>query len=74
MTPQEKAKDIYDKMFGKTPIRQDKKLAQLDKHTSKQHTLICVDEILEFNKKSYQLGRSGVESYWKEVKNEIQKL
>ena len=52
MTPKEKAKILVDKMNGFTF------------HDCKQNALICVDEILSWNKTLF----------WEEVKQEIQNL
>jgi hypothetical protein len=75
MTPQEKAIDLFDKMY----------MTGIDEYDSKQCALITVDEVIE----EYQ-SMSDLESilvinneltfvihklvYWQEVKQEIDKL
>ena len=48
MTPKEKAKEIFDKMYGKTPVRDEESLIELDRDrdTAIQCALVAVDEIL----------------------------
>ncbi len=64
MTPKEKAKELFDKMYNSKD--------QLRKYpmcfdTSKQCALIAVDEILKAVEGKY-------DDYWIEVKQEIEKL
>lgn len=65
MTPQEKAKELFDKMYfvddpmGNYPMCFE---------TAKQCALIAVDEII---KNSFP---GTIECYWNEVEQEIQKL
>ena len=65
MTPQEKAKELFDKMYfvddpmGNYPMCFE---------TAKQCALIAVDEII---KNSFP---GTIECYWQEVKQEIQAL
>ena len=66
MTAKEKAKELVSVYFNivfENPLEAD--CINLD--TSKKSALICVDEILEFH------DRIDVK-YWKEVKQEINKL
>ena len=77
MTPKEKAKEIFDKMYGKTPVRDEESLIELDRDrdTAIQCALVAVDEILKvilFNK--YDDKYWEEEDYWNEVKQEIYKL
>jgi hypothetical protein len=71
MTPKEKANELYskfDNLLNKDfihPIVYDNQL--------KQCALIAVDELIEVvNELDYELGDDKV--YWKEVKQEIEKL
>lgn len=65
MTPQEKAKELFDKMYfvddpmGNYPMCFE---------TAKQCALIAVDEII---KNSFP---GTIECYWQQVKQEIEKL
>jgi hypothetical protein len=83
MTPKEKAKELFDKMYmvddpmGNYPMCFD---------TAKQCALIAVDEILneipEFFKDSIQTFKGDIKidvpncsyDFWKQVKQEIEKL
>lgn len=69
MTPKEKAKEIFDKMYGKTPVRDEESLIELDRDrdTAIQCALVAVDEILE---ECLQLKVA----YWEEVKEQIETL
>ena len=70
MTPKEKAKDLYDKMYGKTPVRDLIIQIEEDKQYAKQCAFIAVNEILNNDKVMPYI----IISYWKEVKKEIKKL
>lgn len=73
MTPQEKAKDLVDKMHIINSIK-----------IAKQCALIAVDELIEsFNSiydasirniEKYSGAKYGMRDYWEEVKKEIEKL
>ena len=66
MTPKEKAKELVDKMLDEIPCHCD------DWEQAKQCALIAVDEIiLEMN--SVMLP-NPFKQYWKEIKQEIEKL
>ena len=70
MTPHEKAKDIYQKMFNNMPHPDETNAAVFT--ITKQCALIAVDEIifaLSFHSDT-ELG----EEYWDEVKQEIENL
>ena len=62
MTPQEKAKELFDKM-------QFNAVYVYTNNCAKEHALIAVDEILNLDDFSIE-GRE----YWREVKQEIEKL
>ena len=70
MTPKEKAKELFDKFMEpvdglhKYPMCFD---------TAKQCTLIAVDEIIEALHEHHWQNRLIID-YWKEVKQEIEKL
>jgi hypothetical protein len=71
MTPKEKAEELFDKMYGITPIREDINLIIQDRNTTKECALICVDEILIVieNERVFESI-----DYWEEVKKEIELL
>lgn len=60
MTPQEKAQELVDKMYGVTDYQ------------AKQSALIAVDEILDVLN-GEEFSRNAI-VFWKEVKAEIEKL
>lgn len=73
MTPKEKAKELIDKFWYVEP---EESCDGMEYHMAQQCALIAVDEILDLN-----LGLSNcdennwdVERFYKEVKNEIEKL
>ena len=67
MTPQEKAKDLVDKMRDEIPCHCD------DWEQAKQCALIAVDELIQ-QQNSYNNGSFYPSNYWQEVKQEIEKL
>jgi uncharacterized protein YydD (DUF2326 family) len=73
MTPKEKAKELVDKYSDNIVVKFQEYAGahyselELSDTETKQCALICVDEILEFH------DRIDVK-YWKEVKQEIEKL
>jgi predicted proteasome-type protease len=76
MTPKEKAKEIFDKMYGKTPVRDEESIIELDRDrdTAIQCALVAVDEMLQLG----LLVGSDLSDifyiYWQEVKQEIETL
>lgn len=64
MTPQERAKDLYDKFYP----------YQYDADAAKQCALIAVDEILIELSEWGEVWMKIRINYWQEVKTEIQKL
>jgi hypothetical protein len=62
MTPKEKAEELYNKMLPKSGV--------VFKLQAKQCALVAVDEIL----KAGQDVDEFADSYWQEVKQEIEKL
>jgi len=82
MTPKEKAKELFDKMF----LVIENKGMYDDLYRAKQCTLIAVDEILELKEtqEEYQIQYDNGEwsrelgyrysKYWAEVKQEIENL
>ena len=64
MTPKEKAKELVDK-FSNVPL--------LDSYEAKQCALIAVDEIFEALDEHHWQNRNVTE-YYREVKQEIEKL
>ena len=76
MTPHEKAKDIYQKMFNNMPHPNETNAAVFT--ITKQCALIAVDEIIN----GYEFDCLYIEhkrimdniNFWDEVKQEIEKL
>lgn len=76
MTPKEKAKEIFDKMYGKTPVRDEESLIELDRDrdTAIQCALVAVDEMLQLSSLVGSDLSDTFYIYWEEVKQEIQNL
>jgi hypothetical protein len=77
MTPHEKAKDIYQKMFDNMPHPNETNAAVF--LITKQCALIAVDEILKGivpknDDERYAFELNGNQFYWEEVKKEIETL
>jgi len=66
MTPKDKAIELVDKFIGSMIRLEDKDWLE----SAKQCALIAVDEIFEYAKYDYDFN----ESWWQEVKTEIEKL
>ena len=64
MTPKEKAKELTNKFYDEVKYME----------RAKQCALIAVDEIIEQNNVWIIQTAKGTNNFWKEVKNEIQKL
>ena len=80
MTPKEKAKDLFNKMYQVENILFIK---GMDGFEAKQCALICVDEIInigflfkqpKINKLNKIKPNNSQLEYWNEVRNEIKKL
>jgi hypothetical protein len=67
MTPKDKANELWNKMLGDNNHYLNKNI-EIDKLIAKQSALICVEEILNSHIDSVY------ESYYLEVKKEIEKL
>ena len=76
MKPKEKAKEIFDKMYGKTPVRDEESLIELDRDrdTAIQCALVAVDEMLQLSSLVGSDLSDTFYIYWEEVKQEIQNL
>ena len=75
MTPKEKAQELVDKMYGKTPVRDLIAQIEEDKQYAKQCALIAVDELIKIHYLlTTTLDTSPSINYWKEVKQELDKL
>ena len=76
MTPKEKAKEIFDKMYGKTPVRDEESLIELDRDrdTAIQCALVAVDEMLQLSSLVGSDLSDTFYIYWEEVKQEIENL
>jgi len=72
MTPKEKAKELFDKMFNK--IQPDE--LGLDYKSAKECATIATNEIILANPHSNPLNTDvySTMGYWQEVKQEIEKL
>ena len=68
MTPKEKAKELFEKMYYKIPVDELGK----DNESAKQCALIAVNEIISFieDDRDWFIWKN----YYKEVKQEIKKL
>jgi len=71
MTPKEKAKELVEKF--ELIERAERYEDELNLFEAKQCALICVEEILNDNPNIYDSDRLN-HKYWKEVKEEIEKL
>ena len=76
MTPKEKAKEIFDKMYGKTPVRDEESLIELDRDrdTAIQCALVAVDEMLQLSSLVGSDLSDTFYIYWQAVKQEIENL
>jgi hypothetical protein len=79
MTPQEKADELFRKMYEVRSVA----ASDITKHFAKQSALITVDEILssfsnifdDFVVESSKVGGyRRMKKYWEEVKQEIEKI
>jgi len=66
MTPQEKAKELFDKM-------QFNAVYVYTNNCAKEHALIAVDEVIKSQKNIFGLNNKATKFYL-EVKHEIEKL
>jgi hypothetical protein len=80
MTPKEKAGELLNKIYGETPVRSIISEIEQDRQYAKQCALIAVDEIIKANPTGEYgdpfIGNKVYDnkSYWREVKQEIEKL
>lgn len=72
MTPKEKAKELFGKfaMYLRANLMYDEEANE----DAKQCALIAVDEIINTIEFSSQVDELSKTNYWKEVKQEIEKL
>ena len=78
MTHKEKAEELFKKMLSKNPSRQDG-ISAIDTIQAKLCALVAVDDIIKSivpkdddERLVYEL--CGNQFYWKEVKQELEKL
>ena len=72
MTPKEKAKELFNRMYF---LEDEDGFHSMNKYRAKQCALIAVDEILDAIDWDYYEGSKQSEHmYWKAVKQEIEKL
>ncbi len=69
MTPKEKAKDLVDKYYHLFSVELENTITDYE---AKECSLIAVDEILNYDNQFIQTEEQF--NYWKEVKQEIDKL
>ena len=75
MTPKEKAEELFDKFTLYLGTDAEGIEYYVNELEAKRSALIAVDEILNAIDWDYYEGSSGTEhNYWKEVKQEIEKL
>lgn len=68
MTPKEKAKELFDKHFWNSNTT-------IQRYYAKQSAIVTVDEIIQLHKGKFMCEREDQnESYWQEVKQELEKL
>ena len=69
MTPKEKAKELVGKFYINIPLR------DCDDRRPHKYALIAVDELIKLRKGYFDCTNPMQdESYWQEVKQEIEKL
>ena len=68
MSPKEKAEELYSKYYNRIEHTFNEDVSGFEKDIVKECALIAVDEILS------AIGFSINDEYWKEVKQEIEKL
>jgi hypothetical protein len=72
MTPKEKAKELYNKFYNTSSHPHH---VESRKNNAKQCALIAVDEIIKSNPIKFDEDDNCIASYWwKEVKQELEKL
>ena len=71
MTPKEKANELYDKYW--IYFTHEKTVNSIFKH-AKECALIAVDEILDAIATINEYDFEPLNNYWKEVKQELEKL
>jgi len=76
MTPKEKAQELFRKFVAPTQQWDDVDGYITDEYNAKQCALITVDEIINSNPHSNPMNTNGFSTmaYWREVKQEIDKL
>jgi hypothetical protein len=75
MKPKEKAEQLVDKYLEVLPSR-NSIMYIADVETAQKCAIIAVDELIEcsISYDNYNATWASQENYWKEVKNEIEKL
>jgi hypothetical protein len=74
MTPKEKAEDLVNKFFQFKPRFKLDIDNEKEYYQAKQCALIAVDEILDLIITIYDYDRESLDPYWKQVKQELEKL
>jgi len=71
MTPQEKAEELFKKMYQVRSVAG----SDITKYFAKQSALVAVDEILNWHLEFLFISKESVgHQYWLDVKQEIEKL
>ena len=68
MTPEEKAKELYDKYLPLVQRWDDYNAVSIKKENAKQSALICCNEVLGY------MGADRGYEFWNQVKQQIEKL
>ncbi len=81
MTPKEKARQLYDKMFYEIEesvaglFEEDVDYITAREEAAKQCALICVEEMLNNSEEfSDSVAKIEQEEYWQQIKTEIKNL
>jgi len=76
MTPQEKAKELFEKYFNmkwQTYDRRTTSIKSMTKSAAKQCALIAVDEIIKIDIRQSPYNINNEYEYWQQVKQELLK-
>ena len=73
MTPKEKAEELYSKYYNRIEHTLSEDVSGFEKDIVNYLVLIAVDELIKQEEK-YNNGTFYPSNYWKEVKQEIEKL
>ena len=74
MTPKEKALELYWKYYNRIEHTLSEEYSEHETFLCKECALIAVDQILDLIDTIYDYDRESLNPYWREVKQEIEKL